>query len=36
MCKRPEAWKNAVSLGNYKDFNMAGTCNMRELEEWDR
>lgn len=36
ICKGPEAWNNALSLGNYKEFNVAGTGNVRELGKWDR
>lgn len=25
-----------MSLGNYKEFNMAGTHNVRKLGRWDR
>lgn len=36
ICKGPEAWKNVVSLVNYRKFNMAETQNVRGLGKWDR
>lgn len=28
--------QNTVSLENYKEFNMSGNHNVRELGKWDR